>query len=141
MRLEFVRIEEANDLVNQLIEHHPQAIFLVDHDFKVKYFNKAFQNLTKSDKADILEHEFCEILGCTRRGKLVYKDERFCKYCQIRDLLSGASLSEMSMIQDFIIHNQVVTKHLHIDTHRLVMNGIKYRLVVIDDRTQKVLTT
>jgi len=141
MRLEFVRIEEANDLVNQLIEHHPQAIFLVDHDFKVKYFNKAFQNLTKSDKADILEHEFCEILGCTRRGKLVYKDERFCKYCQIRDLLSGASLSEMSLIQDFIIHNQVVTKHLHIDTHRLVMNGIKYRLVVIDDRTHKVLTT
>ena len=141
MRLEFVRIEEANDLVNQLIEHHPQAIFLVDHDFKVKYFNKAFQNLTKSEKADILEHEFCEILGCTRRGKLVFKDERFCKYCQIRDLLSGASLSEMSMIQDFIIHNEVVTKHLHIDTHRLVMNGIKYRLVVIDDRTQKTLTT
>ena len=141
MRLEFVRIEEANDLVNQLIEHHPQAIFLVDHDFKVKYFNKAFQNLTKSEKADILEHEFCEILGCTRRGKLVFKDERFCKYCQIRDLLSGASLSEMSMIQDFIIHNEVVTKHLHIDTHRLVMNGVKYRLVVIDDKTQKVLTT
>ena len=141
MRLEFVRIEEANDLVNQLIEHHPQAIFLVDHDFKVKYFNKAFQDLTKSDKSDILEHEFCEILGCTRRGKLVYKDERFCKFCQIRDLLSGASLSEMSMIQDFIIHNEVVTKHLHIDTHRLVMNGVKYRLVVIDDRTQKTLTT
>jgi PAS domain-containing protein len=141
MRLEFVRIEEANDLVNQLIEHHPQAIFLVDHDFKVKYFNKAFQDLTKSDKGDILEHEFCEILGCTRRGKLVYKDERFCKYCQIRDLLSGASLSEMSMIQDFVIHNDVITKHLHITTHRLVMNGVKYRLVVIEDRTQKILTT
>jgi PAS domain-containing protein len=141
MRLEFVRIEEANDLVNQLIEHHPQAIFLVDHDFKVKYFNKAFQDLTKSDKGDILEHEFCEILGCTRRGKLVYKDERFCKYCQIRDLLSGASLSEMSMIQDFVIHNDIITKHLHITTHRLVMNGVKYRLVVIEDRTQKILTT
>jgi hypothetical protein len=28
MRLEFVRIEEANDLINQLIEHHPQAIIL-----------------------------------------------------------------------------------------------------------------
>ncbi len=141
MRLEFVRIEEANDLVNQLIEHHPQAIFLVDHDFKVKFFNQAFQDLTKSDKGDILEHEFCEILGCTRRGKLVFKDERFCKYCQIRDLLSGSSLSEMTMIQDFVIHNKVVTKHLHIDSHRLVMNGIKYRLVVIDDRTQKILTT
>lgn len=137
MRLEFVRIQEANDLVNQLIEHHPQAIFLVDHDFKIKFFNKAFQELSKSDKADILEHEFCEILGCTRRGKLVYKDERFCKFCQIRDLLSGSNLSEMSMIQDFEIHNALVTKHFHITTHRLVMNGIKYRLVVIDDRSQK----
>ena len=56
MRLEFVRIEEANDLVNQLIEHHPEAIILVDHDFKVKYFNKSFQNITKSYKGDILEH-------------------------------------------------------------------------------------
>jgi len=141
MRLEFVRIEEANDLVNQLIEHHPQAIILVDHDFKIKYFNKSFQYLTKSDKGDILEHEFCEILGCTRRGKLVYKDERFCNHCQIRGLLSGSNLSDMTIIQDFIIHNDVVTKHLHVVNHRLVMNGIKYRLVVIDDKTQKVLIT
>ena len=50
MRLEFVRIEEANDLVNQLIEHHPQAIFLTDHDFKVKFYNHAFQKLTKRMK-------------------------------------------------------------------------------------------
>jgi hypothetical protein len=137
MRLEFVRIEEANDLINQLIEHHPQAIFLADHNFKLKYFNKSFQELAKSDKGDILEHEFCEILGCTRRGKLIDRSDSFCKHCQLRELLSGSNLSELVLIQDFIIHNQVVTKHLHIDTHRLVMNGVKYRLVVIDDRTQK----
>jgi hypothetical protein len=141
MRLEFVRIEEANDLVNQLIEHHPQSIILVDHDFKIKFFNQSFQDLSKCDKGDILDHEFCEILGCTRRGKLVFKDERFCKHCQIRDLLSGSNLSDMAIIQDFVIHNDVVTKHLHIDTYRLVMNGIKYRLVVIDDRTQKIPVT
>jgi PAS domain-containing protein len=137
MRLEFVRIEEANDLINQLIEHHPQAIFLADYNFKLKYFNKSFQELAKSDKGDILEHEFCEILGCTRRGKLIDRSDSFCKHCQLRELLSGSNLSELVLIQDFIIHNQVVTKHLHIDTHRLVMNGVKYRLIVIDDRTQK----
>ncbi len=137
MRLEFVRTEEANDLVNQLIEHHPQAIFLADHNFKVKFFNKAFQKLTKSDKGDILNHEFCEIIGCTRRGKLVEADNSFCKHCQMRELLSGSNLSELVLIQDFIIRNKVQTKHLHIDTHRVVMNGNKYRLVVIDDRTQK----
>ena len=137
MRLEFVRIEEANDLVNQLIEHHPQAIFLADNNFKVKYFNKGFQKVSKRDKGDILEHEFCEILGCTRRGKVIDRSDNFCKHCQLRELLSGSNLSEMVLIQDFVIHNKVVTKHLHIDTHRLVMNGIKYRLVVIDDRSQK----
>ena len=137
MRLEFVRIEEANDLVNQIIEHHPQAIFLADHNFKVKYFNKAFQKLTKSDKGDILEHEFCEIMGCTRRGKIIDRESTFCKHCQMRELLSGSNLSELVLIQDFVIHNKVVTKHLHIDTHRLVMNGAKYRLVVIEDRSQK----
>lgn len=137
MRLEFVRIEEANDLVNQLIEHHPQAIFLADSDFKIKYFNKSFQYLTKSDKGDILEHEFCDIMGCTRRGKIVDRTNNICKHCQLRELLSGSNLSELVLIQDFIIRNQVVTKHLHIDTHRLVMNKVKYRLVVIDDRTQK----
>ena len=137
MRLEFVKINEANDLLNQLIEHHPQSIFLTDHDFKVKYYNKSFQELTKSDKADILGHEFCEILGCTQRGKIVDKNDNFCKRCQFRELLSGSNLSELTLIRDFIIHNKVVTKHLHIDTHRVVMDGHKYRLVVIDDRTQK----
>ena len=137
MRLEFIRIEEANDLINQLIEHHPQAIFLTDHNFKVKYFNTAFQKLTKSDKGDILEHEFCEIMGCNDRGKVVAGNNNFCKICQMRELLSGSNLSELSLIRDFKIHNKLVTKHLHIDAHRLVMNGNKYRLVVIEDRTQK----
>lgn len=135
MRLEFKRIEEANDLVNQLIEHHPQAIFLTDHDFRVKYFNRSFQKLSKSDKRDILGHEFCEIMGCTQREKITAKDSGFCKRCQLRDLLSGSNLSELVLIRDFVINNKVKTKHLHIDTHRLEMNGTKYRLVVIDDRT------
>lgn len=137
MRLEFVRIEEANDLVNQLIEHHPQAIFLTDHDFKVKYYNKSFQKLTKSDKGDIINHEFCEIMGCTQREKLNPKSDGFCKRCQLRELLSGSNLSEMVLIRDFVIRNKVKTKHLHIDTHRVVMDGQKYRLVVIEDRTLK----
>lgn len=135
MRLEFKRVEEANDLVNQLIEHHPQAIFLTDHDFKVKYYNHSFQKLSKSDKGDILGHEFCEIMGCTQRDRLTAKDSGFCKRCQLRDLLSGSNLSELVLIRDFVINNKVKTKHLHIDTHRLVMDGTKYRLVVIEDRT------
>ncbi len=137
MRLEFVKIEEANDLVNQLIEHHPQSIFLTDHEFKIKYFNKAFQKLTKSEKGEILGHEFCEIMGCTQRGKFIENDDTFCKRCQLRDLLSGSNLSEMVLIRDFFINNKVVTKHLHFDTHRVIMSGLKYRLVVIDDRTHK----
>ena len=120
-----------------MIEHHPQSIFLADHDFKVKYFNKSFQKLTKSDKGDILDHEFCEIMGCSERGKIIERKDNFCKRCQFRELLSGSNLSELVLIRDFIIRNKVVTKHLHIDTHRVVMNGQKYRLVVIDDRTQK----
>jgi PAS domain-containing protein len=136
MRLEFVRIEEANDLINQLIEHHPQSIFLTDHDFKVKYFNKSFQKLTKSSKGDIIGHEFCEIMGCTQRDKII-SENNFCKHCQLRELLSGSNLSELVLIRDFQISNKVVTKHLHIDTHRVVMDGQKYRLVVIEDRTIK----
>ena len=136
MRLEFVRIEEANDLVNQIIEHHPHAIFLAGNDFKVKYFNKSFQKLTKSDKGDILEHEFCEIMGCPQREKMIDPESNICK-CQMRDLLSGSNLSELTLIRDFNIHNKIVTKHLHIKAHRVVINKIKYRLVIIEDRTQK----
>lgn len=137
MRLEFQRIEEANDLVNQLIEHHPHSIFLTNHDFKIIYFNQAFQKLAKSDKEDILNHEFCEIMGCTDKGKPASRDDSFCKVCQMRELLSGSNLSELTLIRDFNIHNKTVTKHLHIEAHRLVMKGQKYRLVVIEDRTQK----
>lgn len=137
MRLEFVEINEANDIVNQLIEHHPHAIFLTNHNFKVKYYNKSFQELTKSDKSDILDHEFCEILGCTQRQKTVARKDNFCGHCQIRELLSGSNLSELSLIRDFVIHNKTVTKHLHIDAHRVVIDKQKYRLVVIEDRTKK----
>ncbi|MCF6333058.1 MAG: hypothetical protein L3J11_07220 [Draconibacterium sp.] len=137
MRLEFVRIEESNDLLNQLIEHHPHSIFLVDYDFKVKYFNKSFQNLTKSDKGDIIGHEFCKIMGCTERGKSNFKGVSFCNNCQLRELLSGSNLSELVLIRDFKIHNKTVTKHLHIDANRVIMDGHKYRLLVIEDRTQK----
>lgn len=135
MRLEFCKVEEANDLINQLIEHHPQAIFLTDHDFKVKFYNKSFQQLTQSDKGDIIDHEFCEIMGCTQRDKFSPADNGFCKHCQLRELLSGSNVSEMVLIRDFMINNKVKTKHLHIDSHRVVMDGHKYRLVVIEDRT------
>ena len=131
MQLEFVRIEEANDLVNQLIEHHPHSIFLIDYDYKIKFFNKAFQKLTKSDKGDILEHEFCEIMGCTKHNKGADNTNN-----QLKELLSG-SISELVLIRNFNIHNKVVTKHLRIEGHRVVMDGHKYRLVIIEDRTQK----
>lgn len=137
MHLEFVKIEEANDLVNQLIEHHPQAIFLANINFKIKYFNQSFQKLTQSDKADILEHEFCEVMGCMQRGKAITRSDNFCKKCQMRELLSGSNLSELTLIREFYIHNKAVTKHLHINTHRVIMHGLKYRLVVIEDRTHK----
>jgi len=137
MRLEFCKVEEANGLLNQLIEHHPHAIFLTDHDFKVKYYNKSFQVLTESTKSDIMDHEFCEIMGCTQREKLMDRKDDLCKHCQLRDLLSGSNLSEVELIRDFVIKNQVKTKHLHIDAHRVVMDGHKYRLMVIDDRTVK----
>lgn len=137
MRLEFVRIVEANDLINQLIEHHPQAIFLADSNFKIKFYNKAFQNLSESEKSDILEHEFCDILGCTQRNRFDTESDVHHHKCQMRELLSGSSISELTLIRDFRIKNKVVTKHLHFDTHRVIMNGVKFRLVVIDDRTQK----
>ena len=99
--------------------------------------SNAFQELAKSDKGDILEHEFCEIVGCKEHGKDISQQNGFCQVCQMREMLSGSNLSELTLIRDFNIHNKMVTKHLHIIAHRLVMRGNKYRLVVIEDRTQK----
>lgn len=140
MRLEFVRIEEANDLINQLIEHHPHAIFVTDNQFKIKFFNKAFQKLAEREKQKILDHEFCETLGCANRGRIVGEENMFCKRCQMRELMSGANLSELEIIRDFSINNEYVTKRLHITTNRVVMGGQKYRLVIIEDKTQKHYT-
>jgi transcriptional regulator of aromatic amino acid metabolism len=139
MRLEFARIEEANDLLNQLIEHHPNAIFVVDSYFKIKFFNKSFQKLCEREKQKILDHEFCETLGCANRGKNVVEVNRFCQRCQMRELMSGANISELEIIRDFSINNEYVTKHLRINTHRIIMDNQKYRLVIIEDKTQKHL--
>lgn len=136
MKLEFVRIAEANDLINQLIEHHPQSIFMTDSNFKIKFFNQSFQKLAQAEKADILEHEFCDLFGCSNRNKFEEEEKSHDK-CPIRELLTGSSISELTLIRDFMIKNKLVTKHLHFATHRVVMNGVKYRLVIIDDRSQK----
>lgn|SRR5690606_17050280 len=138
MKLEFQRLGEANDLVNQLIEHHPFGIFLSDSTFKIKLFNKSFQDLTKREKHEILDHEFCEIIGCTNHGNGSLQTNHSCKKCQMRDLLSEGNLSELSLIRDFNIKNKMVTKHLHIVAHKIIMGGVKYQLVVIEDKTQKV---
>ncbi len=135
MRLEFVRVEEANDLVNQIIEHHPHAIFLSDNNLKIKFFNHSFQKLCKCDKRDIIDHDFCAVIGCKECNKIDDNAEQHAKKCHMHELMSGSNLSEFALIRDFEINNETVTKHLHIDTHKVVMNEKKYRLVIIDDRT------
>ncbi len=137
MHLEFIKIEEANDLINQLIEHHPNAIFVANHDFQIEYFNQSYKKLVKRDKHEILGKEFCETLGCTYRGNIIDNTSNFCKRCRMRDLLSGSNVSEIDVIRDFKIHNKVKTKHLFFTTNRVVMNGKKLRLVEIEDRTLK----
>lgn len=137
MHLEFVRIEEANDLLNQLIEHHPNAIFVTNHYFKIEYFNKSFLKLTKREKHEILGKEFCEVLGCTYRGNIVGIENKFCSRCRMRDLLSGANVSDLDLIREFKIHNKPITKHLRFTTNRIVMQGKKLRFVEVEDQTQK----
>ena len=137
MHLEFVKIEEANDLLNQIIERHPNAIFITNHELKIESFNNAFIKLTKREKREILGKEFCEVLGCTYRGNVVDINNKFCERCRMRELLSGANISDMDLIRDFKIHNEVVTKHLRFTTNQIIMKGKKLRFVEIQDRTQK----
>lgn len=137
MNLEFVRIEEANDLLNLLIENHPHAIFVTNHDFTIEYFNKSFQKLARRDKHEILNKEFCECFGCTYRGKNVDSESKFCSNCRMRKLLSGSSVSELDFIREFNIHNEIITKHFYFTTNRVVMNGKKLRFVMMEDRTSK----
>ncbi len=137
MRLEFISIEEANDLLNQLIENHPHAIFVTNNDFKIEYFNKSFQKLARQEKYEILGKEFCELFGCTFRGKPVNSDSKFCNNCRMCKLLAGSSVSELDIIREFNIHNEVITKHFYFTTTRVVMNGKKLRIVVMEDRTSK----
>ncbi|NQU85400.1 MAG: PAS domain-containing protein [Mariniphaga sp.] len=137
MNLEFVRIEEANDLLNQLIEHHPNAIFVANPDFKIEYFNKSFLKLTKREKHKILGKEFCEVLGCTYRGNVVDIENKFCTRCRMRELLSGANVADLDLIRDFKIHNKTITKHLRFTTNQIVMKGKKLRFVEVEDKSQK----
>ncbi len=135
MRLEFVRIDEANDLLNHLIEHHPHAIFVTNHDFEIEYSNKSFQKLAKREKHEIHGKEFCHTMGCIYEESALNPEKSICKTCRMRDILSGSNISELDMIRDFKIHNEVVTKHLYMESSRIVMNGKKLNIVILEDRT------
>ena len=138
MHLEFVRIEEANDLLNQMIERHPNAIFITNSEFKIEYFNKSFLNLAKREKHEITGREFCEVMGCTYRGSVLDNENQFCKRCRMRELLAGGDISGLDLIRDFQINGKMVTKHLHFSTNKIVMAGTKLRMVEVSDRTQKM---
>lgn len=137
MHLEFVRIAEANDLINHLVENHPNAIFVTNHDLKIEFFNKSFIRLSKREKHEIQGKEFCEVLGCTTRGNIIEPNNQFCSHCRMRELLSGAGIADLDLIRDFRIHNEVVTKHLHFTSTRIIMNGKKLKLVEVEDRSQR----
>jgi len=135
MRLEFVRIEEANDLINHLIEHHPYAIFVANHELKIEFCNNSFKKLVDREKHEIIGKEFCEALGCIYRGNIIDIESQYCKKCRMREMLSGSSLAELDLIRDFKIHNNTTLKHLYFTVNRVVMNGKKLRLVEVEDRT------
>lgn len=137
MHLEFVRIAEANDLINHLVENHPNAIFVTNSEQKIEFFNKSFIRLSKREKHEIQGKEFCEVLGCTTRGNIIETNNEFCVHCRMRELLSGGGISDLDLIRDFRIANQVVTKHLRFTTNRIVMNGRKLRFVEVEDRSQR----
>jgi hypothetical protein len=137
MQLEFVRLTEANDLINHLVENHPNAIFVTNHEQKIEFFNKSFIRLSKREKHEIQGKEFCEVLGCTMRGNIVERKNEFCDHCRMRELLSGGGISDLDLIRDFRIANQVVTKHLRFTTDRIIMNGRKLRFVEVEDRSQR----
>ena len=137
MHLEFVRIEEANDLLNKLIENHPNAIFISNQDHKIEYFNKSFQKLADRKKHEILGKEFCETFGCIYNTNKIDAETNLCKRCRIREILSGGNISELDTVYDFVIHNKHVIKHLYFTTTRVVMNGKKLRIVNIEDRTSE----
>ena len=141
MHLEFQRIEEANDLVNLLLENHPFPLFVANADFKIVFFNHKYMELTHKTKHEIEGHEFCETLGCMQRGELVKNDTGFCKHCQARELLSGSGMSELELIREFVINHEKVMKRLFIRSYKIQHKGEPLKLVLIEDRTSKVRKT
>ena len=137
MRLEFSKIEEANDVINQLIEHHPNAIFITDHNFRIEFHNRSFQKLTQREKHEINGKEFCETLGCIYKGSAVSPEKSICKNCRMRELLSGSNVSELDIIRDFRIHNEIVTKHFYMESNHIVMKNKKLNIVILEDRSYK----
>lgn len=134
---------EANTFLNTLFDHLNSAVFVVDHEARVRQVNQVFEKIFAKSEAEI-EGQLCgNAIGCIfplTAGKDCGTLEE-CKSCLIRSAIVKALTEKISsagqlISRSFIISGETINKHLLISVKYISFNQKDMVIIIVDDITE-----
>lgn len=83
---------EKKDILREIFDALPSAVFIVDEDVRIQEYNSAAADLLITDRNTILKHRAGDILHCIHSGDVPEGCGRaeFCRGCIIRNSVTEA---------------------------------------------------
>lgn len=135
MTFDLKDIREANQIIEVLIETNPNPIYLIDHDKKIRYANKAFSNFIDKHPDQIILHNFCQTIGCIYYSNKNEPVRTQCKICRLDELILKPVEKEISLVREFIFANKPELKYLQYNFYPVPFQDELLFMVIIHDLT------
>jgi signal transduction histidine kinase len=136
-----IRPSDSLEFLNALLNDIPSAIFILDKQVKIRFFNSSFSKLF--DKNETITDQFCgNALGCRfqiEEGMDCGKTSQ-CSKCNLRNniitsLKTGNPLRQ-KISKEFEIKGVMTLKHLYIVNKPVKFLNEEMQLVIFDDITE-----
>ena len=134
---------ESNAFLNTLFNHLNSAVFVVDHEARVRQVNQVFEKVFAKSEAEVKGQLCGNAIGCIfpiASGKNC-GDLEECRNCLIRGAIVKAlteklSSSDQLISRSFIISGETINKHLLLAVKYISFNQKDMAVIIVDDITE-----
>lgn len=135
---------ESSEFLWALFNNIPSAIFVIDKNNKIHFFNDAFKNLFEADEFNSINKLCGEVIGCEfqlKEGQICGHTSA-CEKCAFRNNFIkgfiGDKVLKEKISREFEIKNIKTKKHFTFINKLVHYKNEEMQLVIIDDITEQV---
>ena len=136
-------LRESNEFLNLLLENMNTAVLVVDENYKISQFNKAFLNLFDMAAGNPEGSAFGDLSGCVHAVKedKPCGETSHCKNCMLRQsfvqaLVENAPVEKHTIERIFYFNGRPEKKYLEFTTRQISFQARRMYLVLIYDITE-----